>query len=65
MAKYVTPGGKEIVFVQKPNAVKIMFATGGELPEELSGEFTSTTFAEKAVLMYLAKQEKKTTRSKQ
>lgn len=60
--KYVTPGGKEIMFVNKPNAVIIKFASGGELPEELSGEFTSVTFAEKAVQIYLARQEIKASR---
>ena len=53
--KFVTPAGKEIVAYHDPmgSHVKIKFTSGGELPEELAGLFTSKTFAEKAIIAYL------------
>ena len=59
MKTYTTKGGKEINVVrdQRSPHLKIQFATGGELPQELSGIFTSEPFAENAIKEYLGKQE--------
>lgn len=58
MTKFETPKGKEIqiVVVPKTSHLKIQFASGGELPEELTGLFTSPKQAEKVINTYLAKQ---------
>lgn len=55
MNKFVTPAGKEIVAFHDPKGshVKIKFTSGGELPPELAGLFTSLSFAEKAIISYL------------
>ena len=55
MTKFVTPAGKEIVAYHDPmgSHVKVKFTSGGELPAELAGLFTSKTFAEKAIVSYL------------
>lgn len=57
MTKFVTPAGKEIVAYHDPmgSHVKVKFTSGGELPAELAGLFTSKTFAEKAIISYLDK----------
>lgn len=59
MREYETKGGKKIVLVPEGNAIRVMFSPGGELPEELTGKFTSEFFAERAILAYLANQEPK------
>lgn len=55
-----TKKGKEIKVVFSDNGVlyKVQFASGGELPKELQGEFTSSREAEKAIQRYLAKPRK-------
>ena len=59
MKTYTTKGGKEINVVRDQGSphLKIQFATGGKIPEELSGIFTSEPFAEEAIKSYLGKQE--------
>lgn len=55
METFLTAGGKEIQIVTDPRTahVKVQFKEGGELPEELSGLFTSKAIAEVAVRSYL------------
>ena len=56
---FTTPAGKEIRMKYTPHgAITLCFYPGGELPEELSGLFTSSTEAEKAVTIYLGGKEK-------
>ena len=51
MKTYTTQNGKEINIVRDQGSphLKIQFASGGELPQELSGIFTSEPFAENAI----------------
>lgn len=58
---YKTAGGKEICIFNDPiNAhIKIKFTSGGELPQELSGIFTTPARAKMAVENYLRKEEVK------
>jgi hypothetical protein len=53
----ITTNGKEIDIVVAPNSqhYKVQFKTGGELPVELSGLFTSYKNALIAVAVYLNK----------
>lgn len=54
MKTFETPAGKEIQIPRTPQgSYKIQFATGGELPENLTGLFTSEKAAEVAVRVYL------------
>lgn len=55
MKKYKTKAGKEItLFIcPKTNHIKVQFSSGGELPEELTGLFTSEREAEKVITPYL------------
>ena len=55
MKTYETTAGKIIEPFIVPNTqhFKIRFTSGGELPEELSGIYTSEKDVEKAVLIYL------------
>lgn len=67
MTEFVTEGGKELQIVTDPQTahIKIQFKEGGQLPEELSGLFTSKAVAEIAIRSYLANaQPKKTTKQK-
>ena len=50
-----THNGKEIQIVRdfKTAHIKIQFGSGGELPQELSGFYTSEAFASKAIVGYL------------
>ena len=59
MKTYTTKGGKEISVVRDTNSqhLKIQFASGGQLPEELSGIYTSESFAEQAIRGYISRQE--------
>ena len=52
-----TDGGKDINLVRKPNCSvrKIEFGSGGQLPEQLEGGFSSVAAATRAVESYLAK----------
>jgi hypothetical protein len=65
MDTFMTPNGKEIKIVNAPGTghYKIQFTQGGELPQELTGFFTSSAVAQVAVQTYLlnnkAKFEKK------
>jgi hypothetical protein len=55
MKTYTTPNGKEIQIVRDPKTahIKIQFGSGGELPQELSGFYTSEAFASRAIVGYL------------
>ena len=56
METFETPAGKEIQVIRNPQAMwKIQFATGGELPEELTGIYTTDREAIKTVQVYLEK----------
>lgn len=58
LKNFVTPAGKEIRMKYTPRgSIVLCFYPGGELPEELSGEFTSSAVAEQTVLCYLASKE--------
>lgn len=61
MNTFETPNGKKIQMKIHPNTVliKLEFATGGELPQDLSGLFTTEREATIAINRYLAKQETK------
>lgn len=63
MKTYITPNGKEIQIVRDPKTahIKIQFGSGGELPQELSGFYTSEAFASKAIVGYLEGFPKQTT----
>lgn len=60
MKTFETNGGKKIQMKIAPNSshIKLEFATGGELPEELAGLFTGEKEAEYAVNVYLSKPKK-------
>lgn len=63
MAK--TPNGKEVIYKRNPRGnFVIMFTSGGELPQELQGEFTNSTNAEKAINVYLSKKQSETKSNK-
>ena len=55
MTAFVTPNGKEVQVVRDPKTAmfKVQFATGGELPQALSGIFTTERFANVAVTDYI------------
>lgn len=55
MDTFMTPNGKEISIVNAPGTghYKIQFTQGGELPNELTGLFTSSAVAQVAVQSYL------------
>ena len=57
MSQFETPNGKTIVtFIDPSNAhVRIKFTTGGELPAELSGIFTSIRVAEQMIRSYISR----------
>ena len=56
---FITPNGKELKVVVAPNTghFKIIFTSGGELPAELQGLFTSSVYAEKHIAAYLGKKQ--------
>jgi hypothetical protein len=67
MSNFVTPNGKEISIVNQKGTghYKIQFNSGGELPENLSGLYTSVSTATIAVVQYISTLEakaKKTTK---
>lgn len=64
MKKYITPNGKEIEVKYDGRNCKIQFTSGGELPAELSGLFTSPYFADMAILSYINKKEVSNTKGK-
>lgn len=55
MLELVTANGKEIAIVNAPGTghYKMQFTSGGELPENLSGLYTSYKQAEKAAVSYI------------
>jgi hypothetical protein len=55
----VTPNGKEIYMMRKPNAPlrRIAFGSGGQLPECLEGGYSSVLMAQSAVDSYIAELE--------
>lgn len=57
MSEFVTPNGKTIDYFTEPGTslLRIKFTTGGELPSELSGLFTSVYEVEKTIKGYLGK----------
>lgn len=59
MNKFITPNGKEIEIKYDGRNCKIQFTTGGELPVDLQGEYTSPWFAELAIHKYLGKRQEK------
>lgn len=68
MKTFETPNGKKIQMKIQPNTVliKLEFATGGELPSDLSGLFTTEKEAIYAVNKYLSKvEDKKQPRAKE
>lgn len=67
MSTFVTPNGKELVVVNQKGTghYKIQFTSGGELPEYLSGLYTSVATAQIAANQYIKTLEakvKKTTK---
>ena len=52
-----TEGGKDIVLVRKPNCSvrMIAFRSGGQLPKQLAGGYSSVSAAQHAADSYLAK----------
>lgn len=61
MKEYKTKAGKEIALIicPKTNHIKLQFTSGGELPEELTGLFTSEREAEKVITQYLERKSNK------
>ena len=55
MDTFMTPNGKEIKIVNAPGTghYQIQFTQGGELPQELTGFYTSSAVAQVAVCNYL------------
>jgi len=60
MKTFETPAGKRIQLKICPTTahIKVEFSTGGELPMELSGLYTTEREAEISILKYLAKQKR-------
>lgn len=64
MAK--TPNGKEVIYKRNSRGYfEICFASGGELPQELQGEFTNSAAAERVISVYIAKKQTETPKTKQ
>lgn len=57
MKTFETPNGKEIAMVICPKTahIKLQFPTGGELPVNLTGLYTSETDAIRDILVYIDK----------
>lgn len=64
MKVFETPNGKEITLVRCPKTahLRIQFTSGGELPEKLSGLYTSELIAYKDIFNYI--EELKTRKTK-
>lgn len=58
---FETPAGKQIALFRDPKTAnfRIKFTSGGELPEELSGQYTAAKNAVRDILVYLDKQKPK------
>jgi hypothetical protein len=66
MQKLETANGKEVKVVPTGRgAYKIQFTTGGELPEALSGEYTSSSTAYIAAVTYVEKTKEKVKKTKE
>lgn len=67
MSEFKTANGKEIeIFTDPATAhVKVKFKDGGQLPEELSGLFTSRAIAEVAVTSYLLRTHEEKSKKKE
>lgn len=67
MGKFVTPNGKELEVVNKPGTghYKIQFTSGGELPESLSGIYTTVSVADIAITHYIKNLESKVKKPKE
>jgi hypothetical protein len=65
MSEFKTPAGKVIETYVDPTTahLKIRFADGGVLPEELTSMFTSKALADLAIQMYLIRNEEKQTKA--
>lgn len=59
--EFTTPAGKKIVTKREPKNgyLYIQFTSGGEIPVELQGYFTSPAIAEKAIRVYLETKSRK------
>jgi len=66
MKSFETILGKKIeLYIDKQTAhIKLKFVPGGELPDELSGLYTSERMAEKDIVTYLEKVRDKKTKIK-
>lgn len=55
MSKFTTANGKDVATFRDPKTtqIRIKFVQGGELPEQLSGLFTSEYMADKAIFSYI------------
>lgn len=55
MSKFTTPKGKDVATFICPKTAhyRIKFVQGGELPELLSGLYTSERLADQAIVQYL------------
>jgi hypothetical protein len=63
---YETKGGKELQMVLSPTAsLLFQFGSGGELPQELQGIFTSEHVAHQHALAYLNKPEQVSKKTKE
>jgi hypothetical protein len=64
---FKTDNGKELKIYHVKNTAlyKVAFTTGGELPAELQGMYTSPKFAQDAIEAYLAHKNKKTSVKKE
>lgn len=67
MTNFVTPNGKEIVVVNQPGTghYKIQFTSGGELPESLSGLYTTVSTANLDIIKYIEIQKSKAKKTKE
>lgn len=61
MKTFETAAGKEIQMKIHPGTshIKVSFGSGGELPEEFSGVFTTEREAEIAINKYIARMQEK------
>lgn len=55
MSKFTTTKGKDVAtfICPKTSLHRIKFVQGGELPEKLSGVYTSEALADQAIVQYL------------
>lgn len=60
-----TPNGKNIILISKNHGhFEVAFESGGELPQELKGKYTTPSIARDRVKYYLEKQAAKQPTSK-